>query len=248
MDIKDPDSVDDALDKPGKDASDTLFTFDLPPVTAGGGGYIEVETPPDESAPENIEHVSSVQNSGGKPWEACEKYRGQLSDAGQVFDPELHQNPPSQTKTGNWRNKSKAQRTLHGLEGGNGLDDTAAPTTPPNRIEAQKAAQLYAGLHIPILGNAAAPDSIESLLPLIGSIERYYNEKGVKHLPAGLDVLLSMGIYSAQVVNRPEVKPRAARIWDAFITYEIKIKGYKLWGWKTTDKKEPENAHNDSGK
>ncbi len=83
-------------------------------------------------------------------------------------------------------------------------EETAQNSNHSIRLEAQKAAQIYAGLHMGIFGaeNGKA-SSREQFMMLVDSFENYMLENGVTRLPAGADLAMTMGLYTVDVSLRP---------------------------------------------
>lgn len=128
--------------------------------------------------------------------EQTNEYRGLKDDKGVAFDPSLHSTPPEKTPSGRWKKIPKREREKLA---GSGVDIEPNAT---NRMEAQKAASIYASLHgLPFPSDCAPnPDNFKMLTD---SIEQYYNENGAIELSAGLNLLLSCGMYSQEVATRP---------------------------------------------
>lgn len=127
--------------------------------------------------------------------EPTNEYRGLKDDKGIAFDPTLHSAPPEKTPSGRWKKIPKREREKLA---GSGVDIEPNAT---NRMEAQKAASIYASLHgLPFPTDCAPnPDNFKMLTD---SIEQYYNENGAIELSAGLNLLLSCGMYTQEVATR----------------------------------------------
>lgn len=127
--------------------------------------------------------------------EKANDYRGLKDDKGVAFDPSLHSAPPEKTPSGRWKKIPKREREKR-TENGEQIECNAS-----NRMEAQKAASIYASLHgIPFPTDCAPnPDNFKMLTD---SIEQYYNENGAVEMSAGLNLLLSCGMYTQEVATR----------------------------------------------
>ncbi len=191
--------------------------FDLPPVTEKSTGFItgddEAEAT-DDSVSEGT-HPDTGQDSGagsqdtggasGDPMAQWHSYRGQLSHKGVPFDPSVHQCPPSETKAGYWRKKSKAQRKAHGLEDDAGQPNESAQAEGSNatyRQQAQNAATVYAQLHGIIYGEGARVDKPEEITPLIDAYEAYIQQVGGIPVSPGWGAILQSGMYTQSVATK----------------------------------------------
>jgi len=189
--------------------------FDLPPVTEKSTGFItgEDDSAPGDSVPPDddtgIGQISGAdrQDSGassGDPLDEWKAYRGQLSRKGVAFDPSVHQCPPSETKAGYWRKKSKAQRKAHGLEDDAGQPDEKAQAESGNanyRQQAQNLAWIYAQLHAPLYGEGAKTDP-EELAGLVDAYEAYVQQKGGIPISPGWGALLGSAMYTQAIATR----------------------------------------------
>lgn len=194
--------------------SDSPFVFTLPPVTDTSEDYadadearaaIEGEGEDASGIKVNTAPSDPPQPPEGDP----EKYRGQLDQHGNVYNPERHRYPPEKTATGRWRKhprKTLEAKTLDGPD-----------VTPADiRAEAQKLAMLYGSLHLIPFGADGAVKAPE-LVPLIDAYERYMMAHGAVHTPPSLDAVLSSAAYTAGVAQRPgnidKAKNWTARAW-----------------------------------
>lgn len=198
------------------DPLSALVTFELPPKSESTGNFIndpeepeELEPPePHINEPASDQHISDVSR-----WN---KYRGTKAKSGEEFDPSEHHCPPSETKTGKWRKKSKKQRSEWGLD----KDSETAPLVESNtqsRFAAQKIAGTYASLHAMIYGADGAKIIDSELMPLVQAWERKINEGGVPELSALQDVILNSALYTGMVANRKINKPVNDKIKEKII-------------------------------
>lgn len=173
-------------------ANDSILTMELPPVSDIDESY--------ESAPEpEPEAETPLVNSTKEETEsAADKLRGALDDKGQAYDPAVHSFPAEKTPTGKWKKVSKAKLAEKPAE------EIAEQSNAAVRLEAQKAAMLYAGIHQGVFGaENGKPSNPAYVAMLIDSFERYMLENGVTKMPAGADALLTMGMFSIDVATKP---------------------------------------------
>lgn len=212
-----------------------IFSFELPAVSdtdesfnASQSSTDSITLEDDETSALNTETDETGEIPNADETSEADKVRGTLSSKSDSFDPSIHHFPPSETKTGKWRKKSKKR----------GADESEV--IQPNivyRAIAQDAAMVYANGHIPILGMDAGINNKDELLPLIDSIEAYYNANpdAIKPSP-GLLVAMSAVNYSYSVTQREKVQPRVRTLLQTG-----KEKARLVWG-KITGKEVKEDT------
>jgi hypothetical protein len=202
---------------------DELFSHELPPITETDSGYIVDDDPVESHEPINDTSTAGIKDKENPPnipetdplkriLEQAEKERGKLSFKGDVFDPVLHQYPPSETKTGKWRTKSKAQKEQWGLLGPK--PENEAEIIDSNQAimrEAENMAMVYAGLHVTVFGPDGMAKSRDQIVPLVESWNRYMVNNGVIELPDWMDLILSHGNYSRTIIQQSKTNQEIAR-------------------------------------
>lgn len=176
------------------DTSADIFEFELPEVTPTDTDYSDIDgtaTP----APGDVSPDATGEGGPG-PGDDAEKHRGTLDDKGGAFDPALHAIPPEKTPSGRWKRIPKALR-----DKSKNSDEPKIEPNATSRMEAQKIAILYGTLHTIPFG-AGGAITREEILPLVDSVERYFNEHGIIQTPPGIDLALSMAVYSMAVAQR----------------------------------------------
>jgi hypothetical protein len=173
------------------DTIDGLFTMELPPVTQTDTTYIDGDIPAPISD-DNFEPEKVEQNSEG-----AESLRGTLDEKGTAFDPSMHLFPAEKTASGKWRRISKTQREQQSTI------EVADNSNANVRLQAQKAAALYAGAHGLIYGVEAAPTDKAFYVGLVDSLEQYMLINGTVDIPPSLDLALSMGMFTHNVATKP---------------------------------------------
>lgn len=168
-----------------------LLSFTLPDITEKEDDYISDEI--DDPLNDAVESDYTTEQTTIKE-EQKNSYRGQMSESGELFDPTIHKSPPSQTKLGKWRKISKTKNNEN-IESGEHQNADYMQ-------EAQKAAILYANLHMIPFGEKGALKSTQDITALSNSFQRYFMEKGLTEIPVGLDVLLTGFNYSSMVCQR----------------------------------------------
>lgn len=171
-------------------------------------------TPNDEvsgsGSPGNPDTSNSANNDQFAQDEQARKraeYRGMLDEKGKQFDPSIHLEPPELTPTGRWKRIPKAKRESMA----NNEEQIEANIN--YRKEAQKSALIYATLHaIPFPGDSKPQPEVFN--GLVDSIERYYMEKCIKESPVEIDLIMSMGIYTQNIVTRPSNWEKTKRFFS----------------------------------
>lgn len=196
-------------------SADDIFDFTLPPVTETDTGYID-----GEASASALDEGQDEALTAPDP----DKYRGMLDDKCGEFDPSLHVAPPEKTPSGRWKRIPKRERKKR--------DGNADEKIEPNaeaKQEAQKMALIYGALHSIPYGAGGAIEKTE-IVVLADSIERYFNANGITQTPPSLDVILSAGLYSLGVSQRPsnieKTKAYFARLkkWFVFMFEKRKAK------------------------
>lgn len=208
-----------------------IFAFDLPPVTETETGYLDDEPEASDEEAGEMSHDrpgidgESEAGAAAQPERITgEEYRGTLDEKGGAFDPALHSSPPEKTPSGRWKRIPKALREA-GIKKP-GSDDIIEPNASA-RLEAQKMALLYGTLHTIPFGAAGAPIK-EEVLPLVDSIESFFNTHGIVKSPPGIDLALSMFVYSAGVAQRPTtIEKTRLYMATAIAWFKDKFKGKK---------------------
>lgn len=145
----------------------------------------------------------------------AESVRGLKDDKGVGFDPTLHIYPPEKTPSGRWKKIPKSKREKMVKEDGAEVEPNEAI-----RLNAQKAAQLYALAHTIPFGQNGLPETSADLNILTDSFERYLVETGNVDIPPHLDALLSMGIYTQGIATRPTNMKRISN-WFARVKAKL---------------------------
>ncbi len=189
-----------------------------------GVGFLDMELPPiseqivyhdDDKGETEPETTQGVKTDTFKvDQDASTEYRGMLDAKGVSFDPTIHIAPPEKTPSGRWKRIPKNQREK--ISSG----DVEIEPNASNRMEAQKAALMYAGLHGLIFPEDCAPNP-GNLNNLIDSVEQYYNENGAIELPAGLNLTIAAGMYSQEVAVRPS-NLRKVKTWIGKVSNKFK--------------------------
>lgn len=196
------------------------------PANSGAGSeFLDMVLPPvsqtveyHDDEPEPTEGQGQGQVSPEPKRDDPESARGLLDDKGAAFDPSLHVYPPEKTAGGKWRRIPKRQREAQQESG-----EIAEPNSA-NRMEAQKAASIYASLHAVPFPDDFKPTA-ESFAMLTDAIEQYYNENGAIELPADLNLGLVMAQYTAEIAQRESNIEKVKR-W-----------GRAAWGFVSGSKK-----------
>jgi len=178
------DTINASIADSAQDETPDFLKFELPSESEQTVYHDDVET-----------EIINDDNESGDEYSANE-YRGLLDEKGAPFDPSLHKSPPEKTAGGKWKRIPKREREQTQESG------EIPEANATNRMEAQKAALVYAGLHGAIFPQDCKPSS-EHLNMLTDSIEQYFNENGAIEMPAGLNVALAMGMYSQEIATRP---------------------------------------------
>lgn len=203
----------------------TLLQFELPPVTEAQTDFIG----------DDVAQVTGNDNTSPTDNQA-ELIRGQLDDAGQPYDPTLHDYPARKSPgKGKWikRPKNKPLPTRNDATGKN----EPIKTNAAYRQEAQKLAILYANLHRIPFKEAGELKSETDLMPLITDLERYFLENGHRSISPGWSVLISASMYSLTICQRPT---NAEKLSAWFTPLLVKV------GLKKPIIKAPANAHTNS--
>lgn len=234
-------NIDDHTDSQG--STDDFFEMALPPVTQEEGGYID-----DEPEPEEPQQNDNNLREDFTP--AIEEYRGVKDEKGNPFDPALHVFPPEKTAGGKWRRIPKKERDQRLATGQTSEGVDAPESNAGNRLDAQKMAALYAGVHSTIYGAENARPNPVYFNDLTDSIEQYFNEHGSIELPASVQLVMSAGLYSHEISTRESNIQKTrnliggilGKIKGMFKRKEKKADEVKKNAEDSATKKEEENA------
>lgn len=164
-----------------------LFAQPLPPVSKTVDDYQDNPEPEPEKVPDE-EGAAKVE-----PDDA----RGTLDKKGNPFDPALHRYPPEMTPTGRWKKRPKKELDNEKENGEPGID-----ANYKTRLEAQKMAAVYSGMHIAVFGqDGTATPEMQGFL--VDGFENFFHHNGAVEIPPGIDLLLVCGTYTGQIVSRP---------------------------------------------
>lgn len=160
-------------------------------------------------SPDEAERLKSEQ-AAARAREA-EQYRGLRDDNGREFDPSIHVVPPEKTPTGRWKRKGKKQQQK---QAENGEQETTSNID--YRKEAQKAAILYASLHAIPFPTDSKPNP-QQFSMLTDAIEQYYMAEGIQEIPPSINLLLSAGMYSQEIVTRPTNLEKCKKFFSKWV-------------------------------
>ncbi|MEG9862954.1 MAG: hypothetical protein V6Z82_06975 [Flavobacteriales bacterium] len=236
-------NIDDHTDSQG--TADDFFEMALPPVTQEEGGYIDDEPEPE---PEDPSKNDNDLREDYTP--AIEEYRGVKDEKGNPFDPALHVFPPEKTAGGKWRRIPKKERDKRLTTGQTSEGIEAPESNASNRLDAQKMAAMYAGLHSSIYGVENARPNPAYFNDLTDSIEQYFNEHGSIELPASVQLIMSAGLYSHEISTRESNIQKTrnliggifGKIKGLFKRKEKKVDELKKNAEDSATKKEEDNA------
>ena len=186
----DIDSLDKQVTIPGE--SESLMTFELPPVSEQSDDFIESDEPEEQPAEDFTK--------------GPDDYRGTFDEKGKEYDPSIHAYPPKITPGGRWSRASKR----------------GAKTEKPNAAfshAAQQYAMLYGNAHVSLFGADGSIDK-ENLVPLVEAVEAYMIENGISELDPKWQVLLAAGNYSTVICTREANAAKMRRwfspVWNGF--------------------------------
>lgn len=187
-------------------------TDDLAESTPSDSG---VSLSPDMTLPPVTDKTDGfVDDTQDSTYKAPDSYRGTLDEKGKEFDPSLHRYPPELTATGRWRKLPKNEQRR-------APDEQLDTNNAAYLREGEKMARLYADLHqIPFGPDGGLLDKSD-LLQMRDAWAAKYAEDGLQQMAPIWQIILSSGLYTLGVVQRPTIWERV-RAW-----YLITFKGKK---------------------
>lgn len=190
----------------------SLLSFELPEVSEQTNDFIDSDE--ENAQVDETPHIPLGESQGESiQVDPAEQHRGALDNKGNPYDPAIHAYPPEMTgKLQKWKRKPKAQRE----------QQTKVDSNAMFRKQAQNFAYLYANAHVTLFGQSGEMDK-EALMPLVDSLETYFQEEGLKELSPKAQVLLSGVNYSTVICTREKNAEKLKRWFNPLVTKVKKL-------------------------